>query len=233
MDLAGPGLHVIFGLPKREMKFTLNDALLNKITPRQAAIDLTKRLGIQKGKLVFVPAGYKAESIVDILKKGYELTTLRTAFEELSSDYSLDCLLIDTQPGIDKPTLLAIGLCDVILLITRIDKQDIFGSAVTLEVAKALNKPVYLVANMIPPRAEKKKMDERLERIFGVPVIAEIPYYPDVHEHLSSGIFLLENPDHEFSQKIKSLTKDLIELTSKQNEREQGPQTPLQRSHQA
>jgi MinD-like ATPase involved in chromosome partitioning or flagellar assembly len=219
MDLAGPGLHVIFEVSKKNIRYTLNDALLNECQPRDAAIDLTKKLHLKKGKLVFVPAGYKAESIVGILQKGYELPMLRKAIEEISNAYSLDYLLVDTRPGIDESTILAIGLCDAMLLLTRIDKQDIFGSSVTLEVAKALKKPVFLIANMIPRREEKKGLTERLNRIFKVPVISEIPFDPDVHSSLSSGVFLLKYPEHTFSSMINSLTSTLVELLDEQHQR--------------
>lgn len=211
MDLAGPGLHVIFGLLKRRMKFTLADALQNRCSVREAAIDLTKTLGIKKGRLVFVPAAFNTQGIVGILQKGYELASLQTAIRELINAYSLDYLIIDTRPGIDESTMLAIGLSDAMLLITRMDKQDIFGTAVTLEVARAFKKPVFLIANMIPP-GDGRNLEKNLVDMFRVPVIAQLPYDADVHRSLSSDIFVLRYPEHDFTFRIKSLTSALLGL---------------------
>lgn len=217
MDLAGPGLHVIFGLSKKDLKFTLSDALQKKCTARQATVDLTSRLGIKKGKLVFVPGAYKTESIVSLLQKGYELATLRKVIREVTNAYSLDFLIIDTRPGIDESTMLAIGLCDAMLLITRIDRQDMFGTGVTLDVARVFKRQVFLIVNMIPPGEEKRGLEKSLSGIFHVPVIAQLPYYVDVHRNLSSGVFVLKYPEHGFSSKIRALASSLLELKDKPN----------------
>jgi len=212
LDLAGPGLHVIFELKKDEIKYTLNDILQMKCAPLDAVIDLTKRQRLKKGRLVFIPASYNAEDIVRILTTGYELSIFRKALEEVANAYDLDYMLIDTHPGIEESTLVAMGVCDTLLLISRLDNQDILGTGVTLEVAKALKKPVFLVVNMIPPGVDEKALKERLERLFDIPIIGEIPFYTDVLRALSSGIFILKHPEHDFGARIKSISSKLLEV---------------------
>lgn len=212
LDLSGPGLHAIFELKKEEIKNTLNDILLMKCSPMETVIDLTERLGLRKGRLVFTPASYKAEDIVRILSKGYELPIFRNAVEEVSKAYDLDYSFIDTHPGIEQSTLVAMGACDAILLVSRIDSQDIFGTGVMLEVAKALKKPVFLVANMVPPGVDEEKLEQRLASMYGVPVITAIPFYTEVLRALSSGVFVLKNPGHDFASKMKPLTSKMLEV---------------------
>jgi MinD-like ATPase involved in chromosome partitioning or flagellar assembly len=212
MDLSGPGLHVIFGLSKKDLKYTLSDVLQKKCTPRQATVDLTSRLGIKKGKLVFVPGAFKTESIVSLMRKGYELATLRKAINEVVSAHALDYLIVDIRPGIDESTMLAIGLCDAMILVTRVDRQYLLGTEVTLEVARAFKKQVLLVVNMIPSGVEKKKLEKTFASMFHISIAAMIPYYVDVHNNLSTGVFVLKRPEHEFSSKMRSLTQEVMKL---------------------
>lgn len=218
LDLAGPGLHVIFGLSKKDLKYTLSDALQKKCTPQQAAIDLTNKLGLKRGKLVFVPGAYKTENIVDLLQNGFELATLRKLFREVQIAYSLDYLIIDSRPGIDESTMLAIGLSDLILLILRLDKQDVFGTAVTLDVARVFKKPVLLIVNQIPFDIRNANVEKNLTSTFHIPVVAQLPYYPEVHRNLSSDVFVLKYEDHEFSSKMKSLASSILEFKNKPGE---------------
>ncbi|HJS68846.1 MAG TPA: P-loop NTPase, partial [Nitrososphaera sp.] len=64
MDLAGPGLHVLFEMKPHEIDHTLNDYLLGKCSADSITIDLTEKMGLKRGSLVFVPASFKAEDII-------------------------------------------------------------------------------------------------------------------------------------------------------------------------
>lgn len=208
LDLAGPGLHVIYQLDS-DIRFTLNDVLLKRCRPTDPIIDLTKKLGLKNGKLLFVPASYKAEDIVRVLAEGYEVASFRAMLELAMQSYNLDYLIIDTHPGIEKSTLLSIGVCDVLLLITRLDSQDLFGTSVIREIAKTLHKPEILVANMIPPGIDGDKLRERLQTVFPDAPFAAIPFYNDVLRSLSSNVFVLNNPEHEFASKLMPILGQL------------------------
>src|SRR5438309_4142698 len=43
LDLSGPGLHVLFGLKKSEIKATLTDIFLGDATPADVVIDISER----------------------------------------------------------------------------------------------------------------------------------------------------------------------------------------------
>src|SRR6266849_955433 len=73
LDLSGPGLHVLFGVKKSEIKATLTDIFL------------------------------------------------------------------------------AMGCCDALVLVSRVDQQDLFGAAVMVLLAETFEKPTFLTLNMIPP----------------------------------------------------------------------------------
>jgi MinD-like ATPase involved in chromosome partitioning or flagellar assembly len=125
--------------------------------------------------------------------------------------YNLDYMIIDTHPGIEKSTLISMGVCDMNIIISRMDSQDIFGTGVMLEVTKVLEKPQILIANMIPPGVDKEKVKVRLETLFNTKVITAIPFYTEILRALSSEVFVLKNPDHDFSAALKPVI-DALEL---------------------
>jgi septum site-determining protein MinD len=209
LDLAGPGLHVLFEMRPDEIKNTLNDYFLGKCGASEIAIDLTDKMGLSKGSLIFVPASFKAEDIVRTLSKGYEIGAFRNAIDVISGIHKLDYLIIDTHPGVEKSTLISLGVCDINIVVSRMDSQDIFGTGVILEVSKVLNKPQILIANMIPPGTDKEKVKARLETLFDSKVVTAIPFYTEILRALSSEVFALKNPSHEFSAMLKPIIDEL------------------------
>ena len=200
MDYAAPGLHVIFELTRRELKFTLDDAIEGRCPSTKAAIDLTKKFGVKKGGLIFIPASHEASSIVSIVRKSYELSAVQKVIDEIVKAYSLDYLLIDSRPGINQFALMAFDVSDVVLLVARLDRQDVSSSQAVVQVAKALAKPVLLVANMIPSEEADTATERKLTQSFNMPLIAMFPYEPDVQMNLSSGILVVKKPAHDFGK---------------------------------
>jgi MinD-like ATPase involved in chromosome partitioning or flagellar assembly len=172
-------------------------------------MDITKKLGLPRGKLVFIPASYKAEEIVKVLAQGYEIGALREALGVAIQKYALDYLIIDTHPGIEKSTLLSIGVCEAVLLVTRLDSQDLFGTSVMREIARTLKKPEVLVANMVPPGIDGEKLQDRLKSIFPSAPSAVVPFYNDVLKSLSSEVFVLGHPEHEFASKLAPIIEQM------------------------
>lgn len=219
LDLAGPGLHVLFEMKPDEIKYTLNDYFLGTCAAGDIAIELASKLGIKKGgSLVFVPASFKAEDIVKVLSKGYEIGMFRNAIDLISKMYNLDYMIIDTHPGVDKSTLVSMGVCDINIIITRMDSQDIFGTGVMMEVIRVLDKPQMLIANMIPPGVDKEKVKVRLETLFGTNVITAIPFYTEILRALSSEVFVLKNPDHDFAAALRPVIEALEVNASKRDQ---------------
>src|SRR3989442_5060055 len=70
LDLSGPGLHVLFGLKKSEIKATLTDIFLGDATPADVVIDLTQRFKLQKQGLFFCSARNQVEDMHHLLQSG-------------------------------------------------------------------------------------------------------------------------------------------------------------------
>ncbi len=217
LDLEGPGLHVIFGVGESQVRATINDVLQNSRPVQDAVIDLTERLNIENGCLLFCPAGHKLEEILSIVDKGFNLQELRNALDKLAAEFHLDQLLIDSHPGIEKDTILSMALCDVVVLISRVDQQDMFGSGVMREVAAQLKKPVVLILNMLPNSVGDKeagKIGDRLAQLFHLEVLTALPFNSDVFENLSRGVFVLERPKDPLTKRFTELAERMLEAIS-------------------
>lgn len=214
LDLEGPGLHVIFGISDSDVKATINDVLQRGVSISQAVLDLTSRIRLKDGALIFCPAGHKLEEILKIIDTGFNLNTFKNVLEELSRTFRLDYLLIDSHPGIEKDTLLSMALCDYLVLISRVDQQDLFGSGVITEVAGQLRKPVVLILNMVPSSVsekESKKISDRLAHLFGLKVLTALPFNSDVLENLSKGVFVLERPKDPLTRRFTEIAMRMLE----------------------
>lgn len=214
LDLEGPGLHVIFGVSDGDVAGTINDVLQRRIPVSQAVVDLTSRVKLKDGCLIFCPAGHTLDEILKILDTGFNLSTFKNVIEELGRIYRLDYVFIDSHPGIERDTLLSMALCDYLVLISRVDQQDLFGSGVMTEVAGQLNKPVVVILNMVPSSVNEKesqKISDRLAQLFGLQVLTALPFNSDVLENLSKGIFVLERPRDPLTRRFTEIATKMLE----------------------
>lgn len=213
LDLEGPGLHIIFGISDGEIKATINDVLQRPIQISDAVIDLTPRLGIKSGCLLFCPAGHSLEEILKMVDTGFNISRFKAVLASLAREYQLDYLLIDSHPGIEKDTILSMAVCDVVVLLSRVDHQDMFGSGVMHEVASQLRKPVILILNMIPSSVgdkESKKIGEKIASLFNLQVLTALPFNSDVFENLSRGVFVLDHQKDPLTRKFAELAQNMI-----------------------
>jgi len=213
LDLEGPGLHVIFGISDGEIRATINDVLHSQIPISESVLDLTPRLGIDNGCLLFCPAGHKLEEILKMVDTGFNLSRFKAVLSNLAMEYRLDYLLIDSHPGIEKDTILSMAVCDVVVLLSRVDHQDMFGSGVMNEVASQLKKPVVLILNMIPSSVgdkESKKIGDKIAGLFNLQVLTALPFNSDVFENLSRGVFVLEHPKDPLTRRFTELAENMM-----------------------
>jgi MinD-like ATPase involved in chromosome partitioning or flagellar assembly len=215
LDLEGPGLHVIFGISDGEIRATINDVLQSSISINDAVLDLTPRLGIESGCLLFCPAGHRLEEILKMVDTGFNLSRFKAVLNTLATEYQLDYLLIDSHPGIEKDTIISMAVCDVVVLLSRVDHQDMFGSGVMNEVASQLRKPVVLILNMIPSSVgdkESKKIGEKIAGLFNLQVLTALPFNSDVFENLSRGVFVLEHQKDPLTKRFTELAENMLSV---------------------
>ncbi len=208
-DIQSPGIHVLFGFSEDDMGNTLNDYLYGNCSIAEAAHDVTDQLNGPEGPpapgaaLWLVPSSIKAGDIAKVLREGYDAGVLNDGFRELAESLDLDYLLIDTHPGLNEETLLSITVSDTLVLLMRPDRQDIQGTAVTVDVARRLGVPqLLLLVNMVPASVDRSVLGPDLAAAYGVEVAGLLPLSETVVENSSSSLFSVVNPDEEWSKVI-------------------------------
>ncbi len=210
MDLEGPGLHIFFDVDPSQLRFTLNDVLAGVAPPEAACVRMSEKMHLNGGEIYYAPASVKVSEIMRTLKEGFELDMFEHAIRRLQEKYGLHYLLIDTHPGIQHDTLLALGVCDHEIMVSRVDQQDIFGTGVLMEISSTMDKPVHLILNMIPPRvreSEVLKFARALGAHFTVNMAGWLPFSEEVIGSLSREVLTLKTPKNRMSQRFRGLAE--------------------------
>ena len=213
LDLSGPGLHVLFGLKKGDIKATLTDIFLGDASPDEVIIDLSSKFGLKKGCLYFCPASNKVEDMLRLLKSGLEVSVFQDTLKRVGESRNLDYIIVDTHPGVENDTVLAMGCCDALVLVSRVDQQDLFGTAVMVLLAETFEKPTYLALNMVPPGVRIKdavKVGKELAQLFKSKFLEAFEFQMDVINNLSRSVFVMDNPNSTFAHKVSGAAEALV-----------------------
>jgi septum site-determining protein MinD len=213
-DLQSPGIHILFNFDQEKIKLTLYDFLRGKCTIAQVAYDLSEQCNPGgAGRIWLVPASLNAQAITQLLDEGYDIQRLNANFDELLDEFDLDYLFIDTHPGLNKETMLAAALSDILIIVVRPDQQDYYGTAVLTEIAAKLEVPrVYLIANKVPTRLDPTELTARLTEVFGHEVIGTMLLSEDFAALASEGLFVHRYPDHEISRGLRAMAQRVLGL---------------------
>jgi MinD-like ATPase involved in chromosome partitioning or flagellar assembly len=208
-DIQSPGIHVLFGLDETTMSRSLNDYLWGNCTISEAAYNVTpESVAGKNGSIYLIPSSIKAGEIARILNEGYNVGLLNDGVRQLCQSLSLDYLLIDTHPGLNRETLLSIAISDALIIILRPDRQDFQGTAVTLQVARKLDTPAMsLVINKVLPSYDFSLVKEQVEQKFQVPISGVFPLTEDMVQLASDGIFCLEYADHPYTREVHKVAE--------------------------
>ena len=222
-DLPSPGMHVVFGLDEGNMGHTLNDYLYGHCSIEEVAHDVTSTLGEPQasgGALYLLPSSIQTSDIIRLLREGYEINLLQDSFYEVSEALTLDYLLLDTHPGLNEETLLSIGISDLLVVLLRPDKQDFQGTAITLEVARKLAvEQSLLVLNKVLPSLDGQSLKQRIQQTYQVPVAGVLPLSEQMVQMGSEGLFLLNYPEHSYSQGVREIAAQLVSAAGGTSER--------------
>ncbi len=217
-DLQSPGVHVVLGLDKDRLVYTLTDYLFGKCDLEEAAYDLTGDLdlgvgsgGEKGGALFLLPSSMKVEAIVRIVSEGYDVSKLNQHFGQLTRDLELDLMIVDSHPGLNRETMLTTAVSDILLLVIRPDSQDFHGTAVLMEVAGSLGVPrMCMMANKVSARLDADDVVKKIESAFGQRVIGLLPLSDDMAVLGSRGVFAAERPDHPISKELGNALNQLL-----------------------
>jgi MinD-like ATPase involved in chromosome partitioning or flagellar assembly len=210
-DIQSPGIHILFGLDGKEIQHSLNDYLWGTCRIKEAAYDVTDRLGQNIAGAVFViPSSMKAGDIARVLREGYDVGVLRDGFHEAIDALKLDALMIDTHPGLNEETLLSIAISDTLIIVLRPDQQDYLGTSVTIEVARKLDVPhLLLIVNKVPALFDVADVRALVQDTYKAEVSAVLPHSDEMMALASNGIFVIRYPDHPITAALGQVARTL------------------------
>ncbi len=219
IDIASPGIHILFGLDEEKMDKTLNDYLWGNCAIEETAYNVgdslkmgEDKVALMGGSIYLIPSSIRAGEIARVLKEGYDVGLLNDGFRELIRKFNLDYLFIDTHPGINEETLLSIAISDTLLIIMRPDQQDYQGTAVTVEVARKLSIPrMLLVVNKVLTEFDFAEVKKRIEETYNCEVAGVLPLSEDMVRLGSAGIFSLHYPNHSLTKVIKEIASKVLQ----------------------
>jgi MinD-like ATPase involved in chromosome partitioning or flagellar assembly len=219
-DIQSPGVHVLFGVNEKKLKYTLNDFLWGKCSIAQTAVNVTPILqerAQEKSQIYLLPSSMKINDISRILREGFDIELLFDGFQTLIKELKLDYLFIDTHPGLNEETLISLTFSDIVLMVLRPDKQDFQGTAVTVEVARKLHVPqLFLIVNKALKEYNFDKIRQQVAKTYDIPVIGVLAESRDVIKLGSNGIFSLKYENHPITETIKSMAMTIINSGEKE-----------------
>lgn len=213
-DIQSPGIHVLFGVAAEDIGASLNDFLWRGHDLTDVALDVTDRLdGELPGRVFLIPSSMEPGEIARVIREGYDARRLTEGIRALVGGLQLDALLIDTHPGLNEETLLALVISQSLMVIMRPDKQDYEGTGVTVRVARELEVPrIHIVVNKAPPSLVAEDVAARVAETYGCEVAAVVPHSDDLMLLASDGIFALRHPEHELTRLYRQIAAAVVPL---------------------
>jgi MinD-like ATPase involved in chromosome partitioning or flagellar assembly len=198
-DVSGPGIHALFSL---KIKKTLVDFLQGK-----AGLDeIVYRHG--KEELYIIPSDATEEDIVSFSKDPSKAKEkLASLIRDFQSRYNLDHIIFDCSPGLNRSSLLVMGMSEISIIVSTLDKQDIRGTYVFSGVARRLKSRPRILFNKLPKNkyeASKETLED-LSRKIGLETIGVILYDEAMADAWSRKIIVQEYPDSQYCKQIAEL----------------------------
>ena len=213
LDLPSPGIHILFGLNQTEIEHTLNDFLWEDCDIRSASYDMTSKLLDEsvEGCVILSPASMHAEDINRIVQQGYDIDRLSGGINAMAEALNLDFLLLDTHPGLNQETLLAMALADRLVLLLRPDSQDFQGTAVSADVSRQLGVPkIFILVNRVLTAINDDQLRDLVTKTYELPILGILPNADEVMLLASRDLFCMRYPDHPFSQELQQVCQTLL-----------------------
>jgi len=193
--------------------------------------DLSSELGL-KGKLLLGFASAEKEDISDIEfqhDQKWQLKAIKRfqSFKnQLFEDQDLDCLLLDTSPGIRYWSINSLAMANMLFLVMKTSDMDIEGTKKMVnDIYDVLTKygksKYYIILNKIPEVENSHGLwsdttelawAEELQKDIGTQVVGSVPCFCDIQFSKHEFLFAIKKPDHPFSKKVVELAERMEKL---------------------
>ena len=212
-DIQSPGVHVLLDIAENDVMCTLSDFLLGECEIDDAVHDASGRLPEgATGSLCVVPSKLNSQVIAAIVGGGYDAGLLDEGLRMLIDRRAPDVMVLDTQSGLNNEAMVALAAADCAVIVMRFDEQESRGASVATAVADRMEAPrTAVVVNMVSDAGDPDRVREFAESAYGRTVEAVLPHTPELAGLASCGVFVLEYPDHPYTEQFRLLAKRLFD----------------------
>lgn len=234
-DLYAPSLGMYF---RKKPSTYLNNLLRGDLDQSSGEFDvssvvtdLSPELGL-KGRLLVGFASADKEDIGEIEfqhDQKWQLKAIKRfqSFKnQLFEEQNLDCLLLDTSPGIRYWSINSLAMANMLFLIMKTSDMDIEGTKKMVnDIYDVLTKygksKYYIILNKIPEvensnglwtNATELAWAEELQKDIGTQVVGSVPCFCDVNFSKHEFLFAVKKPEHPFSKKVVELARRMDAL---------------------
>src|ERR1044072_6344740 len=233
LDVYAPSLHNYFKITPKKW---INDFLDNNANIKETILDVTESIHNKEESLGKFFVGFSNPNRDAIFKfeisNGTEywkkqfrkLVFLR---EQMITKMDMDYIIIDTSPGIRHWSINALSIADKLILTMKMDDLDIEGTKKLLfEIYTTfvrfgaisyilLNRiSVYCVPatthdSNLKENQDHKKVLEELHAVTGASSLSPLPCYCDIQFSPREFLTVINNPNHPFSLKLRSIISEM------------------------
>jgi septum site-determining protein MinD len=212
-DFQQSSAHLFFGMSDGDALITLNDYLSGRWSILDAVQDVTERLNApqaHRGKLFLLSPSTKQSDIMRMLRSGIDGDRFTEGLTSLYDELNLDVLIIDSAPGVNEDTLTSVAMASTLLLVMHPENQSFQGTAVIVEVAKALSVPkIQIILNDIPASLNVEEAETQIEQAYQCGSGLVLPHSDELMALASRTLFVVKYPEHALTEKIYRLGNSL------------------------
>ncbi len=189
--LSAPTLHLLYGLPRSDFGWTLNDHLIGRCSLEAAVHRMpVGDNAAQPPTLLLIPADPDVTAVAKATHLTYHVENLGASCQQLASDLALDVLFIDTEAGLPPSTLAVLAAASTALLVLALDKQHYQGTARTVALVDRI------------PVARRQMV---VNLVTGI-----VPYCDELVALGSASLFALRYPAHPVTAILEQITQGLV-----------------------
>ncbi|KXS40661.1 MAG: cell division inhibitor [Methanolobus sp. T82-4] len=205
-DVNGPGLHSLF-----DIKYDLT--LIDFLQGRCRAQDVVYKHDHEGIELYIVPTRACEEDISSLFNTpGEAREKMSELIKVLQRDLSIEHLLFDCSPGINRSSLLTMNLVDKATIICTVDVQDIRGTYILSSMAEKLGTRANLLFNRTPGD-KQKEIDEVIKDFsnkLGTDLLGSIAFDDYVARAWSRKLVMEEDPECDYCLQLRSIAEKLV-----------------------
>ncbi|MBI5930854.1 MAG: MinD/ParA family protein [Chloroflexi bacterium] len=200
-NLHSPQLYAAFRLSPNEVVSSFSDYLRGRCSIKETILDVTSYAADDVGGKLFLLPNLPENPSFD----GLDAKQLIDGFRELFHSLRLDNLILDIGAGLNPTTLPFLAITEALLIVSRLDQEDLQGTGVAIDIARKLDIPmVLLLINRVDESFDSSQVKSQVEKAYGCEVATVLPDVSDIAP-TTTNLFALTYPSHPLTLKLKHL----------------------------